>query len=109
VRQLAGVAPTAAQAPLVSRQTSRTVSRAALARLRRLPPSAIALARAAVILGDCAELPLAARFAGLEMPEAAAAADALVAAAIFAPPPDAAPELAAGGVAAAAARDAPRS
>jgi len=98
VRQLAGVAPTAAQAPLVSRQTSRTVSRAALARLRRLPPSATALARAAVILGDCAELPLAARFAGLEMPEAAAAADALVAAAIFAPPPDAAPEL---GVAAA--------
>ena len=31
------VAPTAANAPLVARQTSRTVSRAALARLRRLP------------------------------------------------------------------------
>ena len=94
VRELAGVAPSAAGAALVARQTSRTVSRAALARLRRLPPAASALARAAVILGDCAELPLAARFAELEMPEAAAAADALVAAAIFAPPPDEAPEFA---------------
>jgi DNA-binding CsgD family transcriptional regulator len=88
LRELSQVTPTAAGAALVARQTSRTVSRAALARLRRLPPSASALARAAVILGDCAELPLAARFAGLEMPEAAVAADALVAAAIFAPPPD---------------------
>ena len=88
LRELSQVTPTAAAAALVARQTSRTVSRAALARLRRLPPSASALARAAVILGDCAELPLAARFAELDMPEAAAAADALVAAAIFAPPPD---------------------
>ena len=100
VRELAGVAPSAAGAALVARQTSRTVSRAALARLRRLPPAASALARAAVILGDCAELPLAARFAELEMPEAAAAADALVAAAIFAPPPDEAPEFAGSGAAA---------
>ena len=97
VRELAGVAPTAAGAALVARQSSRTVSRAALARLRRLPPAASALARSAVILGDCAELPLAARFAELDMPEAAAAADALVAAAIFAPPPDDAPELAGSG------------
>ena len=37
LRELADVAPTAANAPLVERQTSRTVSRAALARLRRLP------------------------------------------------------------------------
>ena len=55
LRELATLAPTAANAALVGRQTSRTVSRSALARLRRLPPRATALARAVVILGDGAE------------------------------------------------------
>ncbi len=85
VRELDGVAPSSDNARLVARQTSRTVSRAALARLRRLPPAATALARAAVILGECAELRVAARFAELEVGAAAVAADALVSAAIFAP------------------------
>jgi DNA-binding CsgD family transcriptional regulator len=89
LRELAGVAPSAANAALVARQTSRTVGRAALARLRRLPPAATALARAAVILGDCAELPLTARLAEIGIDEAAVAADALVSAAILAPPDDA--------------------
>ena len=60
-RRRADRAPTP---PLVARQTSRTVSRAALARLRRLPPEATALARAVVILGDGAEPALAAALAG---------------------------------------------
>jgi len=66
LRELATVAPTAANAGLVERQTSRTVSRSALARLRRLPPAATALARAVVILGDGAEPALAAALAELD-------------------------------------------
>ncbi len=85
LRELAQVAPTDANAPLVARQTSRTVSRAALARLRRLPREATALAHAVVILGDGAEPAVAAALAGLEEDAASRAADALEAAAIFAP------------------------
>jgi DNA-binding NarL/FixJ family response regulator len=84
LRELATVAPTAANAALVERQTSRTVSRSALARLRRLPPAATALARAVVILGDGAEPALAAALAELDADEARRAADALEAAAILA-------------------------
>ena len=58
--------PSAANAPLVERQTSRTVSRSALARLRRLPTAATALARAVVILGDGAEPALAAALAEID-------------------------------------------
>ena len=83
LRELATVAPTAANAPLVARQTSRTVSRAALARLRRLPPEATALARAVVILGDGAEPALAAALAGIDPEAASHAADGLEGAAIL--------------------------
>ncbi|HEY6887489.1 MAG TPA: AAA family ATPase, partial [Solirubrobacter sp.] len=65
LRELTTVAPTAANAPLVERQTSRTVSRSALARLRRLPTAATALARAVVILGDGTEPAPAAALADL--------------------------------------------
>ncbi|WP_028067253.1 helix-turn-helix transcriptional regulator [Solirubrobacter soli] len=91
LRELATVAPTAANAGLVERQTSRTVSRSALARLRRLPPAATALARAVVILGDGAEPALAAALAELEPDEASRAADALEDAAIVTSRDDAAP------------------
>ena len=83
LRELATVAPTAANAALVERQTSRTVSRSALARLRRLPPAATALARAVVILGDGAEPALAAALAEIDADTASRAADALEEAAIL--------------------------
>ncbi len=59
------------------------MSRAALARLRRLPPEAQALARAVVILGDGAEPATAAEFAGLDTATAGHAAEALDRAAIL--------------------------
>ena len=54
-----------------------------LARLARLEPAAIALARAVAILGDGAQLPDAARLAHLERADAARAAAALLHADIF--------------------------
>ena len=80
-----GVAPTAANVPLVERQTSRTVSRAALGRLRRLPPECRAVADAVVVAGDPCELPLAAAIAGLDEDTASRAADALAEAFILDP------------------------
>jgi len=91
LRELATVAPTAANASLVARQTSRTVSRAALARLRRLPPEATALARAVVILGDGAEPAPAAALAGIDPETASHAADALEESAILTSRLDGAP------------------
>src|SRR4051794_6832071 len=83
LRELATLAPTAANAGLVERQTSRTVSRSALARLRRLPSAATALARAVVILGDGVEPGPAAALAELDAETASRAADALEQAAIL--------------------------
>ena len=80
-----GVAPTAANVPVVERQTSRTVSRAALGRLRRLPPECRAVADAVVVAGDRCELPLAAAIAGLDEDTASHAADALAEAFILDP------------------------
>jgi predicted ATPase len=87
VRELtaARVAPIGGNAGVVSRQSSRTVSRAALARLRRLPAAANALARAIAVLGDGTDVGFAARLAGLDADAASAAADALAAAWIVAP------------------------
>jgi DNA-binding CsgD family transcriptional regulator len=79
----ASVAPTAENAALVARQTSKTVSRAALARLRRLPSPCRALADAIVILGDGVDVMLAARLAELSVDEANGAADHLATASIF--------------------------
>ena len=55
----------------------RALSRVTLSRLEALSPDAVALARAAAVLGDRAPLQLAARLAGLEPERAAAAADAM--------------------------------
>ena len=59
------------------------MSRSALARLRRLPTAATALARAVVILGDGAEPALAAALAEIDPETASHAADALEEAAIL--------------------------
>src|SRR5262249_46040426 len=85
LRGLTDVAPSVANAPLVARQTSKTVSRAALARLRRLSPDAQSLPRAPVTLAEPAHPPLAAGLAGLAATTASHAAEALEHAAILAP------------------------
>ena len=78
------VAPSSVNAGLVARQTSRSVNRAASARLRRLAPQSRALAHAVVVLGDGTELSLAAQLAELDADAANDAADALVEASILA-------------------------
>jgi DNA-binding CsgD family transcriptional regulator/predicted negative regulator of RcsB-dependent stress response len=87
LRELAerGVAASPESAPLVERLGASGVGRALRARLRRLPPGCLELARAVSVLGDGCELELAARLAGLDDPAAAQAADALAAAAILEP------------------------
>ena len=62
---------------------ARRVAPAILRRLARLPPDATALATTVAVLGDGAELAVAAQLAGLSLPAAAAAADALVAVDLF--------------------------
>jgi DNA-binding CsgD family transcriptional regulator len=62
----------------------RSVRRVVLARLGELSSAAIALARAAAVLGDGAPLHQAARLADLEPGAAAVAADGLVAVEVFA-------------------------
>jgi DNA-binding CsgD family transcriptional regulator len=78
------VAPTAAEAPRVEALGARTVGRAMLVRLSRLPPVAVCLAQAVAVL-ETAELAQAADLAGVGGDEAAAAADLLVAASILGP------------------------
>lgn len=80
-----GLDPTAEHAPEVARVTPEVVGRAVLTRLSALSAGAHDLARAAVLIGDPAELWEAAALAGLDEPEAVRAADALVAAEILAP------------------------
>jgi DNA-binding CsgD family transcriptional regulator len=72
-----GVAPADAQAERVADLGPRGVARAVGARLRRLPGSAAALARAVAVLDGAATLPLAARLADLSDAEAEHAAGAL--------------------------------
>ncbi|MEA2298231.1 MAG: hypothetical protein QOF77_1167 [Solirubrobacteraceae bacterium] len=72
------VAPSTENVDLVARCTPRVLSDAILLRLRRLPPGAEALARAAAVLGDGAALIEAAELAALEPERAAAAASALM-------------------------------
>ena len=67
-----GVRPDAAHADMVVAVGSRAVSSMVLMRLRRLPDEVIAVARAAAVLGDGAQLPAVAEMAGL--PEAGTAA-----------------------------------
>ena len=65
-----GVAPTAAEAPRVEALGARTVGRAMLVRLSRLPPVAVRLAQAVAVL-ETAELAQAADLAGVDADEAA--------------------------------------
>ena len=73
-----GVAPLAASVPRMRRLTPPSIARVTLLRLARLPEPAVALARAAAIVGTGSELRYAAALA--ELDDATEAADALVAA-----------------------------
>ena len=80
-----GVAPTAAEAPRVEALGARTVGRAMLVRLSRLPAVAVRLAQAVAVL-ETAELAQAADLAGRRRrPRRREAADLLVAASILGP------------------------
>lgn len=70
-------------AELIAGFVPDTVRNAAEARLERLGPKAVDLARAAAILGDDATLRRAAALAGADAEQAASVADALAAASIF--------------------------
>jgi DNA-binding CsgD family transcriptional regulator len=73
-----GTSPTAEHAARLLQIGAQGVSRAVGLRLARLPPAALALLRAAAILGDGAELRHAAALAGVEAGELGPAAAALV-------------------------------
>ena len=73
-----GLAPTAEHAPHVLELGPRAVSYGVSTRLGRLPAEATDLLRAAAILGDRTELPLAAALAGTNPGTALTAASALV-------------------------------
>ena len=73
-----GISPTAEQAPRLLEIGAEGVFRAVALRLARLPPEALALLRAASILGDGSELRHAAALAGVEARELGAAAAVLV-------------------------------
>ena len=78
------IPPTQEAAGELLRRAPDTVARSVELRLAGLPPDAVALARAAAVLGGPAGLREAAAVAGLTQPAAAEAADALEAAAILA-------------------------
>jgi DNA-binding CsgD family transcriptional regulator len=73
-----GTSPTAEHAARLLQIGAQGVARAVGLRLARLPPAALALLRAAAILGDGAELRHAAALAGVEAGELGPAAAALV-------------------------------
>ena len=75
-----GVEPSAEEAARVAQLGPYTVAQATLVRLARRPEGCLALAHAIAVLGGDAQLPRAARLAGLEESEALDALDALVAA-----------------------------
>ncbi len=78
-----GLPPTGASTAQVLRLGPATVARSVLARLARMPAECVALARAVAVLGDHAELDLAAALADVDPQAAARAADALTAAEVF--------------------------
>lgn len=80
-----GIRPTAAAAARVCDVRPRTLSRAILLRLARMPAGALELATAVAVLGAGAGLDLAAALANLGRPEAAEALDRLCAAQILVP------------------------
>ena len=82
-----GVAPEAANAPLVRDIGPRAVSRTVLLRLARLPAEAAAVARAVAVLGENADVPAVAALADLDERVAADATAALARAEILRPDP----------------------
>ncbi len=78
-----GARPDRAHVDAVSGLGSRAASRAVLTRLARLPEEAWKLARSAAVLGDGADLSIAADLAGLSEEEARSGAAALVRAEIL--------------------------
>ncbi len=80
-----GIAPVDANAGRVTDVTLVDVARSVVRRLRRLPPEALELARAAAVLGKGAALPVAAGLAGLDEQRAATALDALARADLIQP------------------------
>ena len=79
-----GIAPDAAGAQRVAQIAPGTISRATLARLRRLGAPATRLAFATAVLGKSAELRHASALAALDLESAGVAADALTSAGILA-------------------------
>jgi len=79
------IAPSRDNAGLAGQLSSQGVGRAVRARLRRLPPTSTALARAVAVIGDSAGLSLAGDLAGLDDETALSAARALADATIFEP------------------------
>ena len=75
-----GIEPTADASERISAAAPQAIARFTLARLGRLSPDAVELARAIAVLGGDASLPRAASLAGLDEGHALAALDALVAA-----------------------------
>jgi DNA-binding CsgD family transcriptional regulator len=73
-----GTSPTAEHVPRLLELGAQGVSRAVGLRLARLPPAALALLRAAAILGDGTELRHAAALAGVEARELGPSASTLV-------------------------------
>jgi DNA-binding CsgD family transcriptional regulator len=80
-----GIAPDAAHAQAIREIGPRAVSRTVLLRLGRLPPEAVAVARAIAVLGDGASLPAIAALAKLDERSVADATRALIAAEIVQP------------------------
>src|SRR4029453_13738977 len=81
-----GTSPTAEHVPRLLELGAQGVARAVGLRLARLPPAALALLRAATILGDGAELRHAAALAGVEAGELGPAAALLVRLDLLRPP-----------------------
>jgi predicted ATPase len=78
------VVPDATRVGMIDELGPRAVLRSVLVRLADLPVGAGALARAIAVLGDSADLPLAAELAALDAAAASSAASALIAAEILA-------------------------
>jgi DNA-binding CsgD family transcriptional regulator len=83
----AEIAPTAQAAPTVTKVGPPAVARFVLHRLERLGPAAMELARTIAVLGDAADVRLAARAAGLEMGATRELIDRLVEIEVLAPSP----------------------
>lgn len=79
-----GIAPVDANAPKVRRTAHRALSRTVLARVGRLAPSSVAVARAIAVLGETATTDLVARLAETSTDAVVAATRELIAAQVLA-------------------------